>query len=163
MKWKEQHRGAPRLGSITRLIVGHTLSYAFNANNWCYEFTRGKIIKTGFERGLQTTSPRFREIWMLITGFTPWYVWKVHCLKVFQYLVSPGGSDHGYMVHDYQLPPRAFGRGLQPLQRRGHCSFVLLAKMAEHADGDARRIRPEMELPAPTLVVSYSPPTLPLM
>ena len=35
------------------------------------------------------------------------------------------------------------------------------AVMEEHADGDARRKRPEVELPTPTLVVSYSPPTLP--
>ena len=60
---------------------------AFNADSWCYECTRGKIVKTRFERGLQTASPRFREIWMLIAGFTLWYVWKAHCLKVFQDLV----------------------------------------------------------------------------
>ena len=56
---------------------------------------------------------------------------------------------------------RAAGRGLQPLQRHGHCMFTLLAKMEEHADGDTSRKRPEVELPTPTLVVSYSPPTLP--
>ena len=48
----------------------------------------------------------------------------------------------------------------KPLQRRGHCPFALLAEMAEHAYGDARREWPEVELPAPTLVVSYSPATL---
>ena len=61
----------------------------FNANNWCYECTRGKLVKTRFERGWKTTSSRFREIWMLIVGFTLWYVWKARCLKVFQDLVSP--------------------------------------------------------------------------
>ena len=39
--------------------------------------------------------------------------------------------------------------------------LTLLAKMEEHADGDARRKQPKVELPAPTLVVSYSPPALP--
>ena len=32
-----------------------------------------------------------------------------------------------------------------------------------YTDGDARGERPEVELPVPTLVVSYSPPTLPLL
>ena len=86
-----------------------------------------------FERGLQSASPRFPKIWMLIAGFTLWYVWKACCLKVFQDLVRARGSDHGHMVHTYQLPTRAIGRGLQPLQRRGHCLFALLAEMAEHA------------------------------
>ena len=36
------------------------------------------------------------------------------------------GTDHGYMVHDYQLPTRAIGRGLRPLQRRGHSPFALM-------------------------------------
>ena len=40
-------------------------------------------------RGLQTASPRFQEIWMLIAGFTLWYVRKTRCLKVFQDLVCP--------------------------------------------------------------------------
>ena len=76
----------------------------------------------------------------------------------------PGGSDRGYMVHTYQeLPMRAIGRGLQPLQRRGCCPFTLLAEMAENAHGDARRKWPKVELPAPTLVVSYSHATLPLL
>ena len=29
--------------------------------------------------------------------------------------------------------------------------------MEEHTDGDARRKQPEVELPAPTLAISYSP------
>ena len=49
---------------------------------------------------------------------------------------------------------------LEHIQRRGHCPFALLAEMAEHAYGDARREWPEVELPAPTLDVSYSPATL---
>ena len=32
---------------------------------------------------------QFREIWMLIIGFTLWYVWKARCLKAFQALVRP--------------------------------------------------------------------------
>ena len=56
---------------------------------------------------------------------------------------------------------RAFGRGLRPLQRRGHCPFALLAEMVEHGDGNARRKRLEVELPTPMLIVSYSTPTLP--
>ena len=28
---------------------------------------------------------------------------------------SPEGIDHGYMVHDYQLPTRAIRQGLWPL------------------------------------------------
>ena len=74
----------------------------------------------------------------------------------------PGGIDHEYMVLD-QLPTRAIGRGLWPLQRRGHCLFALLAEMAEHADGEEMRKRLEVELPDPTLDVSYSRPTLPLL
>ena len=31
--------------------------------------------------------------------------------------------------------------------------------MAEHADGDVRKKRSEVELPPPTLIVSYSPLT----
>ena len=54
---------------------------AFNAGSWCYECTRGKLVKTYFERGLKTASPRFREIWMLIASFTRWYVWKARSLK----------------------------------------------------------------------------------
>ena len=77
-----------------------------------------------------------------------------------RYGTAPRGSDHGHMVHAYQLPTRETGGGLQPLQRRGHCPFVLLAKMAEHTYGDARREWPDVELPSPTLVVSYSPATL---
>ena len=50
----------------------------------------------------------------------------------------PGGSDRGYMVRDYKLPTRAIGRGLQPLQRCGHCLFALLAEMTEYIDGDVR-------------------------
>ena len=53
----------------------------------------------------------------------------------------PGGSDHGYMVRDYQLPTRAIGRGFQSLQQRGHCLFALMAEMAEYADGDVLRIK----------------------
>ena len=44
-----------------------------NADSWCYVCTRGKIVKIRFEKGLQPTSPRFPEIWMLIAGFTLWY------------------------------------------------------------------------------------------
>ena len=76
------------------------------------------------------------------------------CLPNFGTL--PGGTDHGYIVCNYQLPMRAIKRGLRPLQRRGHCPFALLAEMAEHAYGDARREWPEVELPAPTLAVFYS-------
>ena len=32
----------------------------------------------------------------------------------------PKGIDHGYMARDYQLPTRAIGRGLWPLQQCGH-------------------------------------------
>ena len=78
-----------------------------------------------------------------------------------RYGMTPGGSDHGHMVHAYQLYMWAIGRGLQPLQRRGHYPFALLTKMAEHADGAARREHPKVELPAPMLAASYSPPTLP--
>ena len=131
-----------------------------NADSLCYVCTRGKIVKIRFERGLQSASPRFLEIWMLIASFTLWYIWKARCLKVFQDMVQPPrGSDHGHMVRAYQLPTRAIGRGLQPLQRR-HCPFALLAEMAEHTYGDARRKWPEVELPAPTLIVSCSPATL---
>ena len=62
---------------------------ALTAGNWCYESTRAKLTKTRFERGLKTASPCFREIWRLIVGFTLWYVWKSHCLKVFQDPVRP--------------------------------------------------------------------------
>ena len=55
-----------------------------NVDSWCYVCTRGKIIQIRFERGLLPTSPRFPEIWMLIAGFTLWYIWKARCLKVFQ-------------------------------------------------------------------------------
>ena len=48
-----------------------------------------KSSRPDFERGLQTASPRFREIWMLIAGFTLWYVWKARFLKVFLDLVRP--------------------------------------------------------------------------
>ena len=99
---------------------------------------------------------------MLIAGFTLLYVWKTRCLKVFQDRVHPlEESDHGYLVSDDQLPSWAIGRGLEPLQRCGHCLFALLAKMAEDTDGDSKRKRPKVELPAPTLAVYYSPPTLP--
>ena len=67
---------------------------------------------------------------------------------------------HNTLLRAYQLPTRATRGGLQPLQRRGHCPFALLAEMAEHAYGDARREWPEVELLAPTLAVSYSPATL---
>ena len=77
-----------------------------------------------------------------------------------RYGTASGGSDHGHMVRAYQLPTRATGRGLQSLQRRDHCPFALLAEMAEHTYGDARREWPEVELPAPTLAISYSPATL---
>ena len=100
----------------------------FNADTWCYQCTRGKLIKTWFERVLKTASPRFWEIWMLIASFTLWYVWKTCCLKVFQYLpygMPPRGIDHGYMVHDYSLPTRAIGWGLRPLQQRIHCPLTL--------------------------------------
>ena len=50
----------------------------------------------------------------------------------------PKEIDHGYMVHDYQLPTRAIGRGLRPLQRRGYCPFAILAEMVEHVDETAR-------------------------
>ena len=80
-----------------------------------------------------------------------------------RYGTAPGGSDHGHMVRDYQLPTRATRRDLQPLQRRGLCLFALLTEMAEHTYGDARREWPEVELPAPTLAVSYSPTTLSLL
>ena len=83
------------------------------------------------------------------------------CLPNFGTL--PGGTDHGYIVCNYQLPMRAIKRGLRPLQRRGHCLFALLAEMAEHADGEEMRKRLEVELPDPTLDVSYSRPTLPLL
>ena len=73
---------------------------------------------------------------------------------------TPRGSDHGYLVRAYQLPTRTTGRGLQPLQRRDHYPLAFLAEMAEHTYGDARREWPEVELPAPTVVVSYSPATL---
>ena len=87
---------------------------AFNASSWCYECTRGKLVKTHFERGLKTTSTPSLEIWVLIIDFTLWYVWKARCLKVFQDLIRPPrGIDHGYMVRDYQLPTRAIGRGLR--------------------------------------------------
>ena len=39
-------------------------------------------------------------------------------------------------------------------------TFALLAEMTEHAYGHARRKLPEVELPSPTVVVSYSPATL---
>ena len=55
-----------------------------------------------------------------------------------RYGTTPRGSDHGHMVRAYQLPTMVTGRGLQPLQRRGHCPFALLAEMTEHAYGDAR-------------------------
>ena len=67
---------------------------------------------------------------------------------------------HEYLVREYKLPMRAIGRGLRPLQRRSHYPFTVLSEIAEHADGDARRKQPVVELQAPTLVVSYSPPTL---
>ena len=72
---------------IDHLIEGWT--DAVNADSWCYVCTRGKIVKIRFERGLQPASPRFPEIWMLIAGFTLWYIWKVRCLKVFQGTVRP--------------------------------------------------------------------------
>ena len=52
---------------------------AFNLDTWCYECTRGKLVKTQFERGLKTAHPRFQEIKMLIAGFTLWYAWKARC------------------------------------------------------------------------------------
>ena len=45
----------------------------------------------------------------------------------------------------------------------GHCPLTLLAEMEEHTDGDRRRKRPKVKLPAPMLVVSYSPLTLHLL
>ena len=72
--------------------------------------------------------------------------------------MPPGGTYHEYIVRDYQLPVREIGQGLLPLQRRGHYPFGLLAGMVEHADGDGRRKRPEVELPAFILTVSYSSP-----
>ena len=41
-------------------------------------------------------------------------------------------------------------------------SLMLLAEMEEHANSDTRRKRPEVELPALTLVVSYSAPSVDL-
>ena len=70
------------------------------------------------------------------------------------------GIDCGYIVHYYQLPTRAIGQCLRLLQRHGHCLFALLAQMTEHPDGGVRRKQPEVELPAPTSPISYSPPTL---
>ena len=103
-----------------------------------------------------------RAIWMSIIGFTLWYVWKTHCLKVFQDLVHPPREfDHGYLVHDYQLPTRATGRDLQPLRQHGHCPLTLLAEMDEHANGYAMRKQHEVELPSPVLIISYSPFTHP--
>ena len=70
---------------------------ASNVGSWCCECTRGKITKTRFKRGFQTTSPRFWEIWMLIASFGLWY--------------APRGIDHGYLICDYQLPTTAVGQG----------------------------------------------------
>ena len=39
----------------------------------------------------------------------------------------PGGTDHGFLIRNYQLPSWAIGRSLQPLKRCGHCPFALLA------------------------------------
>ena len=60
------------------------------AGTWCYECTRGKIVKIRFERSLKTAFPCFHEIWMLISRFTVWYLWKARSIKVFQDLVCPG-------------------------------------------------------------------------
>ena len=112
---------------------------AVNADSWLYLCTRGKIVKIRFERGLQPASPRFPEIWMLIAGFTLWYIWKARCLKVFQGTVRPPEE----VIMDIWFTLISCLRGqldevFQPLQRRGHCPFALLAEMAEHAHGDAR-------------------------
>ena len=73
----------------------------------------GFFAKIRFERGLQSASPGFLEIWMLIPGFTLWYGWKALCLKVFQDLVRPLEEViMGHIVCAYQLPTRAIGRGL---------------------------------------------------
>ena len=78
-----------------------------------------------------------------------------------RYGTTPEGSDHGHMVHAYQLPTRAIGRGLQPLQRRDHCPFALLAEMAEHTYGDARREWPRWNYQPPRwLFPTHLPPSL---
>ena len=50
------------------------------------------------------------------------------------------------------------GRGLRPLRRPG---FAFGKNGGTYVDGDARRKWPGVELPAPTLDISYSPPTIP--
>ena len=64
-----------------------------------------------------------------------------------------GGSSHYVQKITQMLCPNI-------CIHRGHCPFALLAEMVEHTYGDARREWPEVELPTPTLVVSYSPATL---
>ena len=63
-----QHRGAQHPGSIPRLIARWTSStHVVGVMNACQEV---KLIKTRFERSLKTACPCFREIWMLVAGFT---------------------------------------------------------------------------------------------
>ena len=72
---------------------------------------------------------------------------------------------HLYYIRDLEKSPltnkNAFESRKATLQRCGHCLFALLAEMAEHAYGDTRRKWPEVELPAPTLVLSNSLAALP--
>ena len=81
---------------------------------------------------------------MLIVGFTLWYVWKAHCLKVFQELVQPLEE----LIMDIWFAIINFLRG-QLNEVYGHYPVKLLAKMEEDVDGDARRKWPEVELPSP--------------
>jgi hypothetical protein len=75
--------------SLMLLTVSYRWMDVVNADSWCYVCRRGNIVKIRFKRGFHPTSPRFSEIWILIAGFTLWYVWKVCCLKVFQGTVRP--------------------------------------------------------------------------
>ena len=81
----------------------------FSAGNWCYECTRGKPHKTHFER-LEDHIPSFLGDLDVDHRLHPLVCVKARYLKVIQDLVCPfGGIDHGYLVHDYQLPMRAVG------------------------------------------------------
>ena len=132
-----------------------------SVDSWHYECTRGEIIKTQFERDLKTASPWFREIWMLIAGFTLWYVWKACCLKFFQDMVQPPEE----LMMDIWFVIINFLRG-QLDEVCYHSNDVVIARLRFQQKWRNTPIvtqggkRSEVELPAPTLVVSYSLATL---
>ena len=128
-----------------------------NADSLCYVCTRGKIVKIRFERGLHPASLRFPEIWMLIAGFTLWYIWKVRCLKVFKDMVCPRRKwswTYGSRLSTayegnwmrFAATPMTWSLPVCAFRRNGRTHLWWRKE--------------EVELPVPTLAVSYSPSSL---